>query len=120
LARGWGRCGLNPLAPEQSPNVIGVVDDLELVANDVDDPPARPEARGVARRFRPRHDQARQLLPLHGRQLRRSARGRPRSKPGAALPPMRTLPSAHRAPIHPQPLGHDMNGDVTLQQLDRA
>jgi hypothetical protein len=33
---------------------------------------------------------------------------------------MRSLPSPHRAPIHPQALGHDMNGDVTLKQLDRA
>src|SRR5882672_6760295 len=52
-----------PARPKQSPDVIRMVDDLELVADDIDDPPARPEARGVARRFWPRHDQARQLPP---------------------------------------------------------
>src|SRR2546429_7414447 len=35
--------------PQQSSDVIRMVSDLEVVADDVDDPPARPEARGVAR-----------------------------------------------------------------------
>jgi hypothetical protein len=33
---------------------------------------------------------------------------------------VRSFPSPDRAPIHAQTLGHNMNGDVTLQQLDRA
>jgi hypothetical protein len=36
------------------------------------------------------------------------------------VPTVRSLPPAHRAPIHAQTLGHDMNGDVTLQEFDRA
>src|SRR5437899_5952128 len=106
--------------PEQPADVIRMVGDLEVVADEVDDPPAGPQACPVAGRFGSRHDQARQLTLLRCRQLRRSARRRPRTKTGAALPPMRPFPSAHGTPIHAQTFGHDMNGDLTLQQIDRA
>src|SRR2546427_4531468 len=100
------RARLGPLRteatrPQQSPDVIRMVDHLELVTDDVHDPPARPKARGVARRFRPRHDQAHQLPSLGRRQLRRSARRRACSKAGAALPPVGSLPSADGAPNPP-------------------
>jgi hypothetical protein len=97
-----------------------MVGDLEAVADDVDDPPARPEARGVAGGFGPRHDQAHQLLSLRGRQLRRAPRRGARAKAGSALPMMRPLPPTHRAPIDTQALGHGMHGDITLEQIDRA
>src|SRR5256885_15850589 len=100
--------------------MIRMVDDLEALPDHVDDPPARPQARGVAGGFRPGHDEARQLLPLHGRQLRRSARGWARAQTCPALPTMRTLPPPHRAPIDTKALGHNMHGDVTLEQIDRA
>src|SRR5438128_7069181 len=69
---------LRPLRTEatrsqQAPDVIRMVGDLELVADDVDDSAARPQARAVARRFRPRHDQPRQLLALCRGPLRRAA-----------------------------------------------
>src|SRR3989449_5443311 len=55
------RARLGPLRteatrPQQSPDVIRMVDHLELVTDDVHDPPARPQARGVGRRFWPRPD----------------------------------------------------------------
>src|SRR2546428_5937350 len=49
--------------PQQSSDVIRMVDDLEAVANDVDDPPARPEARRGAGGFPARHHQAPQMPP---------------------------------------------------------
>src|SRR5213593_4206876 len=52
--------------PQQASDVIWMVDDLEVLADDVDDPPARPEARGVAGGVRPGHDHARQLPSLRG------------------------------------------------------
>jgi hypothetical protein len=106
--------------PQQSSDVIRMVDDLEAVADDVDDPPARPEARGVAGGFRSGHDQARQLPPLRRRQLRWSTRRRTRAKARPALPPVRALPPTHGAPIDSQAFGHDMKGKVTLEQVDRA
>jgi hypothetical protein len=106
--------------PQQPPDVIRMVDDLELVADDVDNPPARPQARGIASRFRPRHDDAHQLTPLRRRQLRRSTRRGTRAKAAAAVPTVRPLPSADGAPIHTQALGHDMHGDLTLEEFDRA
>ena len=47
--------------PEQPSHVIRVVGDLEVVADEVDDPPAGPQACPVAGRFGSCHDQARQL-----------------------------------------------------------
>jgi hypothetical protein len=44
--------------------VIAVVHDVEVVADEIDDPPAGPQARAVAGRFRSRHDQPRELPPL--------------------------------------------------------
>ena len=106
--------------PQQSSDVIRMVNDLELMADDVDDPPARPQARGVAGRLRSRHDQARQSTALGRAELRRSPGGWPGAQAGAALASVRPLPSADGAPIDTQALGHDMNGDITLEQLDRA
>src|SRR6185369_2578883 len=106
--------------PQHSSDMIRMVDDLEAVADDVDDASARPETRGVAGGFRSGHDHTRQLPPLRGRQLWRSARRRTCAQPRPALPTMRALPPTHGAPIHSQALGHDMNGNVTLEQVDRA
>src|SRR2546425_6993414 len=87
--------------PQQSSDVIRMVDDLEVVADDIDDPPARPEARGVAGGFRSGHDPARQLPPLRRRQLRRSTGRRACAQAGATLSAMRPLPSTDRAPNLP-------------------
>src|SRR5712691_5499593 len=120
LRPGLGTLRAEAARSQQLPDVIRVVDDLEGVADEVDDPPAGPQTRTITRRFRPRHDHARQLPPLRARQLRRSARRRARAKAGAPLPPVRPLPPAYGAPIHAKALGHDMHGDVTLEQVDRA
>src|SRR3989442_1974869 len=80
--------------PEQPSNVIRMVGDLEVVADEVDDPPAGPQALPVTGRFRAPHAQTRQLTLLRGRQLRRAARRRPRPKTGAAFPPLPPLPTA--------------------------
>jgi hypothetical protein len=109
-----------PTGAEQAPHVIGVVDDIEVAMNQVDDAPTRPQARAIAGRFRPRDDQARQSPPLGGAELRQSPGGRSGAQARAALASVRPLPSADGAPIGAQALGHDMNGDVTLEQLDRA
>jgi hypothetical protein len=109
-----------PTGPQQPPDVIGMVDDLELLPDNIDDSPARPQARRVAGGFRPCHHQARQLLSLRRGQFRRSARRRACSKPGATTSSVRSLPSAHGAPIHAEALGHDMHGNITLEEIDRA
>jgi hypothetical protein len=100
--------------------MVRVVDDIEVVMNQVDDSPTRPQARAIAGRFRPRDDQARQPTALHRAELRRSPGGRPGPQAGAALASMRPLPSADGAPIDTETLGHDMYGDVPPEQLDRA
>jgi len=97
-----------------------MVDDFELVADEVDYPPARPQARTVPGLFRPRHDQAHQLTALSSRQLWRSAGCRARTQAATAPPAIRPLPTAYGAPIHTQALGHDMHGDLSLEQFDRT
>jgi len=100
--------------------VIRVVDDIEVVMDQVDDSATRPQAGAIAGRFRSRHDQARQSTALPHAEPRRSPGGRPGAQASAALLSVRPLPSADGAPIDAQTLGHDMNGDVTLEQGDRA
>jgi len=58
-SRAAGALRTEAARPQQSSDVIWMVDDLEAVADDVDDPSARPEARRVAGGFRSGHDQAR-------------------------------------------------------------
>jgi len=100
--------------------MIGVVDDVEAVTDEVNDPPARPQAGAIAGRFRPGHDEARQSLPLGRGQLGGSARRGPGPKADAALPSMGPLPSTNGPPIDTEALGHHMNGNVTLKEFDRA
>jgi len=66
--------------------VVGMVDDVKASANEIDDLPARPQARVVARRFRARHDQTHQAAPPGGGQLRGPTRRRP---PSESLAPFR-------------------------------
>jgi hypothetical protein len=109
-----------PAGAEQAPHVIRVVDDIEVVMDQVDDASTCPQARAIAGRFRPRDDQARQATALHRTELRRAPGGWPGAQGGAALTAVRPLPSADGAPIDAQALGHDINWDVTLEQIDRA
>jgi hypothetical protein len=97
-----------------------MVGDVEVVTDEVDDPSTRPQIRAIPGRFWPGDHQARQLLLLLRRQLRRAPRGRARAQTGAALASMRPLPSAHRAPIDTQALGDHRNGKLALKQFDRA
>src|SRR2546425_2703921 len=53
--------------PQQPPDVIRVVDDLEGVADEVDDPPAGPQTRAIDPPLLPPHHPARPLPPLPGR-----------------------------------------------------
>jgi hypothetical protein len=97
-----------------------MVGNVEVVTDEVDDPPTRPQFRAIPGRGRPGDHEARQLLLLLGRQLRRAPRCRARAQAGAALASMCPLPSADRAPIDTQALGDDMNGKLALEQFDRA
>jgi hypothetical protein len=105
---------------QESADVIRVVVDVELLTDEVDEPSARPQVRAVPGRFRPRDDEARQSLPLLRRELGRPTRCGAGAQPRAALPPVRPLPSTHRAPIDAEALGDDMNRSVALEEFDRA
>jgi hypothetical protein len=115
-----GALRTEPAGAEQAPDVIRVVDDIEVVMDQIDDSSTGPQTRAVAGRFRPRDDQPRQSTALPRAELRRSPGGQPGAQASAALMSVRPLPAADGAPIDAQALGHDMNGDVTLEQLDRA
>jgi hypothetical protein len=105
---------------EQSPYVIGVVDDVKAAPDQIDEAAARPQAGAIAGGFRSGHHQARELAPLGRAQLRRSPGGRARAQAAAALASVRALPATDRASIDAETLRHDMNGGVTLKEFDRA
>jgi hypothetical protein len=106
--------------PEQAAHVIGMVDDLEVVTDEVDDPSAGPQAGRVAGRLRPSHHHAGQLPPLRRGQLGRSAGCCAGAQASPALASVRPFPPANRAPVDAEALGHDMNRGLTLKQFDRA
>jgi hypothetical protein len=119
------RARLGPLrteatGAEQTPHVIRMVDDVEVMTNQIDDSSARPQAGAIAGRFRPRDDHARQSPTLRGGELRRSPGRRARAQAGMALSSVRPLPSPDGAPIDAKALGHHMNGNVTPEQFHRA
>src|SRR5262245_25498563 len=105
---------------EQASHVIGMVDDLEVSTDQVDDSSTRPPAGAIAGRFGPGHDQAHQSTALPGADLRRSPRGRPGAEAAPALSSVGPLPSPHGAPIDAEAVRHHMHGDITLQQVDRT
>src|SRR6266446_5783231 len=67
---------------EQSTDVIRMVGDVEVVTDEVDDPSTRPQICAIPGRFRPGHHQARQLVLLLRRQIRRAPRCRARAQTG--------------------------------------
>jgi len=97
-----------------------MVDDIEVMADQVDDASTRPQAGAIAGRFRPGDDQARQAPALQGAELRRSTGRRPSAQPSGSLSAVRSLPSPDGAPINTEAIRHHMNGDVVLKQFDRA
>ena len=105
---------------KQAPHVIRMVDDIEVMPDQVDDAPTRPQAGAIAGRFRPGHDQARQSTALRGAELRGSTRGGAGTQPVATVSSVHPLPSTDGAPIDTDAVGHDMNRDVTLEEFDRA
>jgi hypothetical protein len=103
---------------EQTADVIWMVDDVEVLANQVDDAPAGPQAGAVSGSLGAGDNQPRQALPLRRRELRRATGCGTRAQAGAPVPPVRLLPSAHRSPIDADTIGDDMHGEVTLEQLE--
>jgi hypothetical protein len=97
-----------------------MVDDIELTTDEIDDPSTRPQAGEIASRFRAGDHQARQSAPLRRVEFRGSTRRRAGPQSGAALSTVRPLPSADRAPVDAEALGHHMHRDVTLEQFDRT
>jgi len=97
-----------------------MVEDIEAIADQLDDAPTRPQAGAIPGRFRPGDDEASQVPALHGAELRRSIGRRPRAETGRALSSVGPLPTPDGAPIDPEAVRHHMNGDLTLQQLNRT
>src|SRR2546427_2239142 len=58
--------------PQQSADVVGMVDDVKAGADYLDDPSTGLETRAIARGFRPGHDRAHQVASLRGGQLGRA------------------------------------------------
>src|SRR2546425_9688764 len=85
---------------EEPSHVVGMVDDVKASANEIDDLPARPQARVVARRLRARPDQTHQAAPPGGGQLRGPTRRRP---PSGSLATFRRYARFQRRTDRPPP-----------------
>src|SRR3989454_6374686 len=70
--------------------------------------------------FRPGHDHVRELASLGGGQLGRAPCGGPCLESRTTSPTIGTFPPPHGSPIHAEPLGHRMHGNITLEQFDGA
>ena len=113
-----GSLGTEAGRPEQTPHVIRMVDDIEMLTDQVDDPTARPQAGAIAGRLRPGDHQASQSASLRHREFRWSTGCRPGAQASAALSPVRLLPPTDRPPVDAHALGHHMNRNIPLQQVD--
>ena len=97
-----------------------MVEDIEAIADQLDDSPTGPQAGAITGGFRPGDHEAGQLPALRGAEFRRSTGGRPCAETDGALPSVGPLPTADGAPIDPEAVRHHMHGDVTLQQVHRT
>jgi hypothetical protein len=107
---------IEPTRAQEAANVIRVVGDLEALADDFDDPSARPQARAVTGRLWPRHYHAYQRPSLRHRQLRRSPRHRAGAETGLAAHPVGPFPAPHRPAIHSAPIGDHVHANIALQR----
>src|SRR5262249_62270212 len=80
--------------PEQPPDVIGMVEDLEAIADQLDESPTRPQAGAIAGGFRSGDDEAGQGPALDGAELGRSTGRWARAETGGG-------PAARGAVAHP-------------------
>jgi hypothetical protein len=97
-----------------------MVDDTEVMPDQVDDASTRPQTGAIAGHFRSRDDKARQSVALRGAELRWSTRRGTGTRPVATTSSVRALPPTDGPPIDAEAVGHDMNREVTLEQLDRV
>jgi hypothetical protein len=97
-----------------------MVDDIEMLTDQVDEPTARPQAGAIAGRFRPGDHQAGQAASLRHREFRWSTGCGPGAQASAAPSPVHLLPPTDRPPVDAQALGHHMNRNIPLQQVDGA
>lgn len=103
---------------QQSADVVGMVDDIKPGADHLDDPSTGPQTRAIARGFRPGHDHASQLAALGRGQLGRAAGGWPCPESRPTSPAIGPFPPPDGSPIHAEPIGHRMHGNITLKQFD--
>src|SRR5215813_12661294 len=106
--------------PEQPPDVVGMVEDLEAIADQLNESPTRPQAGAIAGGFRSGDDEAGQVPALDGAELGRSTGRWSRAETGGALSSVSSLPTPDGAPIDTEAVRHHMNGDLPLQQFNRT
>ncbi len=100
--------------------MVGMIRDVEPLADEVCDPLAGPQRGAEPECLRPLENPADQRGALPGGQLGWAAGDRACLHPGAPLPAVGPLPAAHRPAIHPQALGHFVREQLVVQQHDGA
>jgi hypothetical protein len=105
-----------PTGAQEAPDMIGMVRDVEPVADEVGDPRAGPQRGAEPEGLRPLENPADQRGALPGGQLGRAAWDGACPHPGTTLPAVRPLPAAHRPAIHPQALGQQRPGPHEIRR----
>ena len=102
--------------PQQSADVVGMVDDVKAGADYLDDPSTGPETRAIACGFRPGHDRAHQVPSLGGGQLGRAPYDWPRLEARTTSPTIGAFPP----PIYAEPSATACTGTSCWEQFDGA
>lgn len=100
--------------------MVGMVADAEAFTHELDGAPAGPRSGAISRGFRSFKNRPHQRPALARLQFGRPPRRRASLEAHETTPAMRTLPAAHRAAIDAKPLGVDVDGNVTLEQVHGA
>jgi len=117
LGSGLRALGCEAARAEQATDMVGVIDDVKALTDQLSNPPTGPQGGRKPTSLRPGKNPSPQSPAL----LRRQFGGPTGSTPGfqARLPLLAVgpLPSPDRPPIDPQALGHNMGLQALLEKL---
>src|SRR5262249_59977711 len=95
-----------------------MVEDLEAIADQLDESPTRPQAGAIAGGFRSGDDEAGQVPALDGAELGRSTGRWPRAETGGGPSSGGSLSTPGGAPVGTQAVPPPLNGGLPPQQVN--
>jgi hypothetical protein len=112
--------GRQAAGAQQATDMVGVVDDVKALTDQVSNPPTGPQGGGESAGLRPFQNPSYQGGPLGSCQFRWPAGSALGLQACLALASVDAPPSPHRSAIDPQSLGHDMGLQALPEKLQGA